>query len=66
MPLPGVTVTVIVGGHTYTTTTNADGFYLINYKTGKTQSYTIVVTGFSQRSGTINANKFVVNNYQQP
>jgi hypothetical protein len=60
---PGVKVTVKVGGNTYTTTTNDDGFYLIPYKTGKTQSYTITVTGFDPQSGTINANKFVVNNF---
>jgi hypothetical protein len=62
-PLSGVTVTVKVNGVTSTTTTNADGFYLINYKTGKTQSYTISANGYTSRSGTINANKFIVNNF---
>jgi hypothetical protein len=36
---------------------------LITYKTGKTQSYTITANGYTSRSGTINANKFVVNNF---
>lgn len=33
-PLMGVTVTVNVGGTSYSTMTNDDGFFLIRYKTG--------------------------------
>jgi len=33
--------------------TNADGFYLINYKTGKAQSYTLDAGIYGSVSGTI-------------
>lgn len=66
-PAVGVTVTVTLDGTTYTATTNADDFYLITYKTGKTQNYTITAikgaTNYGSGSGTINANKFIVNNF---
>jgi hypothetical protein len=62
-PVSGVTVTVTVGGNKLTGITNADGFYMITYKTGKTQSYIIFLDGVQRGTGTINANKFVVNSF---
>ena len=59
----GVTVTVTIGSTTYSATTNSDGFYLINYKTGKAQSYTLSAGIYGSASGTIKANGFIVNSF---
>jgi hypothetical protein len=59
----GVTVTVTIGSTTYSATTNSDGFYLINYKTGKAQSYTLSAGSYGSASGTIKANGFIVNSF---
>ncbi|MEM2130285.1 MAG: Ig-like domain-containing protein, partial [Candidatus Bathyarchaeia archaeon] len=67
--ISGVTITVTVNGKTYTTITNDDGFYLIAYKTGKEQSFTITATknGYgSTQTGFIKANRFVVTNFSYP
>jgi hypothetical protein len=62
-PVVGVTVTVTIGSTPYSATTNSDGFYLINYKTGKAQSYTLSAGIYGSASGTIKANGFIVNSF---
>ena len=63
-PAIGVTVTVNVGGATLKATTDSNGFYMITYKTGKAQTYTVAVTGYNTQTGTIKANGFAVNNFK--